>query len=217
MKPTHYPLRFIGIPWREKAAASSAFLIAGLLLVLVPLRAEVLTLDKALEIAFKNSPSIQEAVFQLDISERNLLVEQAGLKSQFNLSITPITLSESRVFNELTGSYSSQEIKRSEARFSITQPIKWTDGTITLIDRFNWQEASSSFTGNVKDSNFNNSLTLRFNQPLFTYNRTKLRINELELSLENAQLNYAIQKLQIERQVTQQFLDLYSSRERVIK
>lgn len=206
---------FTAVPPRRKSAPSTAALIVGLLFILLPLQAEILTLEKALEIAFKNSPSIQEAIFQLDISESNLMRQQAALKSQFNLSVTPITLSESRVFNELTGSYSSQEVTRSEARLSVTQPIKWTDGTLTLIDRFNWQEASSSFTGGVKESNYNNSLTLRFNQPLFTYNRTKLDLKELELSLESAQMNYAVQKLQIERQVTQQFLDLYSSRESV--
>ncbi|MGB2906452.1 MAG: TolC family protein, partial [Candidatus Aminicenantaceae bacterium] len=49
-------------------------------------------------------------------------------------------------------------------------------------------------------------------QPLFTYNKTQMAIKELELALENTELAYAIQKLQIERLVTQQFLNLYYSR-----
>ena len=36
-------------------------------------------------------------------------------------------------------------------------------------------------------------------QPIFTYNRTKMQLKELELSLENAQLSYAMQQLTIER------------------
>jgi outer membrane protein len=161
-----------------------AWLAAGLLLGLLPqLRAQTLTLDKALETAFRNSPSIQEAAYRLEISERNLKAEQAGLKSQLNLTITPISLSQTRTFSELTGRYNIQNLNMSEARFSITQPI--------------------------------NSLTFRLTQPLFTYNRISLRIKELELALENSRLNYAIQKLSIERQVTQQFLDLFASRESV--
>ena len=170
---------------------------------------EKLTLDRALEIAFKNSPSIQETALRLEISEHNLKAQQASLKSQFNLTITPVDISDSRVFNELTSSYNTQERVKSEAQFSITQPIKWTDGTLTIIEKINWQDASSSYTGSVKESNYSNSLYFRFNQPLFTYNRTKLRTKELKLALENARLNYAIRKLQIENQVTQQFLNLY--------
>ncbi len=170
---------------------------------------EKMTLERALEIAFENSPSIREVALQLDISEHNLKAQQASLKSQFNLTLTPLDISDSRVFNELTSSYNTQERVKSEARFTITQPVKWTDGTLTISERINWQEASSSFTGSVKESNFSNSLYISFNQPLFTYNRTKLQTRELKLALENARLNYAIQELRIENQVTQQFLNLY--------
>jgi outer membrane protein TolC len=44
---------------------------------------------------------------------------------------------------------------------------------------------------------------------LFTYNRTKLELKELELDFENAQLSYAMQKLNMEKQVTQFFYDVY--------
>lgn len=170
-----------------------------------------LTLEKALEIAFNNSPSIQEAEYNLDISRHNLEAQKAGLKSQFNLTLTPYQHSNVKVFNELASKYNIQELTKSEARLTITQPILWTDGEVRLTNRFGWQEAASSFTGSVKESTFNNSLFLTLSQPIFTYNRTKMQLTELELSLENAQLNYAIQKLQIERQVTQQFLNLFYS------
>jgi len=173
--------------------------------------AQELTLEKALEIAFKNSPSIQAAAYNLDINQHNLAAQQAGLKSQFNLTLTPYQYSNVKVFNELASKYNVQELTKSEARLTITQPIIWTDGEIRLTNRFGWQEAASSFTGSVKESTFNNSLFLTLTQPLFTYNRKKMQITELELSLENAQLNYAIQKLQIERSVTQQFLSLFYS------
>ena len=171
-----------------------------------------LTLDRALNIAFNNSPAMLQASLQLEFNERNLFAQQAGLKSQFSLSLSPYYTSSNRVFNELTSNYNTQTLTRSSTRFTIRQPIKWTDATLTLSDHFNWQESTSSFVGGEKKSAFSNSLTVSLSQPIFTYNRTKMQITELELALENAQLAYAIQKLQIERQVTQQFLNLYYSR-----
>jgi outer membrane protein TolC len=197
---------------RFQAALFRAGGIAAFVLILLsPLQAQILTLDKAVEIAFKNSPSIQEARFNLTISGENLKAQQAGLKSQFLLTLTPLTLSQTRTFSDLTSRYNTQELTRSALRFSITQPIKWTDGTLTLVDSFNWQKAASSYTGLISEATFNNSLTLRLTQPIFTYNRTQMTIRQLELSLENSQINYALQKLSIERQVTQQFLNLYAS------
>jgi outer membrane protein len=173
---------------------------------------EELTLDMALNIAFQNSPAIRQASLQLEVSERNLWAQQAGLKSQFSLSVTPYRTSSNRVFSELTSSYNTQTQTRSSSAFTIRQPIKWTDAELRVTDQFSWQEASSSFAGGEKQTAFSNSLTVSLSQPLFTYNRTKMQIRELELSLENTKLAYAIQKLQIERQVTQQFLNLYYSR-----
>lgn len=176
---------------------------------------EILTLDKALEFAFRNSPSIKEAAYRLQTSGENLKAQQAGLKSQFSLTLNPLNLSDTKTFSELTSSYNTQSVTRTAASFSIHQPIKWTDGALTVTDSFNWQESSSSFVGGNKAGTYNNSLFLKFSQPLFTYNRTQMQIQELELALENSRLNYAIQKLSIERQVTQQFLNLYYYRESV--
>ncbi len=184
-----------------------------LVFLLPPLTGQTLTLDKALETAFRNSPSIQEARFSLTTSEENLKAQQAGLKSQFLLTLSPLTISQTRAFSDLTSRYNTQDLTKSALRFSITQPIKWTDGTLTVSDSFNWQKAASSYTGGIAESTFNNSLTLQLSQPLFTYNRTQMTIRQLELALENSQINYALRKLSIEQQVTQQFLSLYASRE----
>lgn len=172
-------------------------------------QARELTLAEALETAFANSPTIQYAVNSLDISEHNLMAQKASLKSQFNLSLTPYSYSKNQVFSDLISQYNTQEQTSSSLQFSIQQPIQWTDGILSVINDLSWREASSSFTGSTKETAYSNSLYLSFNQPLFTYNRTRLELRELELALENAQLNYAIRRLEIERQVTGQFLNLY--------
>jgi len=173
---------------------------------------EELTLERALNIAFQNSPAILQTGYSLEASERNLMAQQAGLKSQFSLALTPYRTSSVRVFNELIASYNTQTQTKSEAALTIRQPIKWTDGMLFVTNVFNWQEASSSAADVEEEAEFSNSLSVFLQQPLFTYNKTKMQIRELELALENTQLAYVIQKLQIERQVTQQFLNLYYSR-----
>ena len=44
---------------------------------------------------------------------------------------------------------------------------------------------------------------------MFTYNRTKLNLQSLELDLENAKLRYAIENLTIEQTVTQYFYQVH--------
>ncbi|MFH1700454.1 MAG: TolC family protein [Candidatus Zixiibacteriota bacterium] len=174
-----------------------------------PVAAIDMTLEQALDMAMTNSPTIRNTRLNLEMSERNLWAQQASLKSQFNLTVTPFRFSKDRVFDDRFSEYYTIEQTSSAASLSILQPIKWTDGTLRIVEDFDWRESSSSLVGTEKDKSYRNSLYLSLNQPLFTYNRTQMRIKELELALENAQLNFAIQRLQIERQVTQEFLSLY--------
>jgi len=179
------------------------------LLLMVPAWAEQLTLEAALEIAFDRSPTIREARHGLEISRRNLQAQRAALRSRLSLTLTPYQFSKDRVFNDLVSRYNTQEQTHLGALFTIQQPIELTDGTLNVVESIGWREAASSFTGSVQEKTYSNSLFLRYNQPLFTYNRTQLNLRGLELALENARLNYAIQQLQIENQVTRLFLDLY--------
>ncbi len=50
-------------------------------------------------------------------------------------------------------------------------------------------------------------------QPLFTYNRLKMKLKQLELNYENANISYALQRLNMERNVTQQFYNVYMLQE----
>ena len=68
---------------------------------------------------------------------------------------------------------------------------------------------ASSLGGSRSQQSYSSNLYLQYSQPLFTHNRTRLTLQRLELALENAQLSYAIQRLQIESGVTRLFLDLY--------
>ncbi len=175
---------------------------------------EALTVDNAINIALKNSPQIKQSKLNLDRSKESLKAQEAGLMSRFSLKVTPFEYSKDRQFNEFFSTWNTSETKSSYGTFSISQPIIWTDGTVSLNNRFIWQDAFSEYQ-DINSNTFSNRLYLSYDQPLFTYNKTKLQLNELELDYENASLAYAIQELSITRNVSEAFYNLYLQRMRV--
>jgi len=171
---------------------------------------QIMTLESALDIARNNSPDIRRSLLNLERSEQTLKAQNAALKSNFSLSLTPFGYDQTRSFDNFNAKWFTSKTTQSFGTAMISQPFLPTDGTISLVNRFGWQNKSSIQGDNSIDSkSFTNYLSLSIAQPIFTYNRTKLQIKELELDLENAQLNYAMQKLNSEKQVTQFFYDVY--------
>jgi len=196
---------------------------------------EPFTLERALETAMKNSPEIKRYQLDLERSQQALNAQKSALKSQFSITLMPISYVKDRyfstfnIFNPITNQnitfsdWYTEEDRLSTGFFTITQPIKWTDGTLSLENRFIWNDnyrEIPSFNINdntpivdiVRKKTYRNYLDLSYNQPIFTYNRTKLYLRELELDLENTALNYAIQKLSLEYQVTQSFFNVYQQK-----
>ena len=169
---------------------------------------EILTLEKALEIAFEHSPSLIQSKLSLEQRQLNLKAQDASLKSQFSLDVNPFNYTRNNQYDSYNSRWYANESMSSSASLGIRQPIKWTDGSISLINDFSWQDASNR-TDNRKNTSFNHNLSLRLEQPLFTYNRTKMQLKELEYALENAKISYAMQELNIEKQVTTQFYNVY--------
>lgn len=169
---------------------------------------EILTLEKALSIAYENSPSLIQSKLSLQQNQLNLQAQNASLKSQFSLDVNPFSYSRSNVYDSYNSEWYSSETMSSSASFGIRQPIKWTDGVVSLFNDFSWQDASNQTSGKKRIS-YNHNIALQLDQPIFTYNRTKMELKRLELSLENAKLSFAIQQLNIEKNVTSNFYDVY--------
>lgn len=169
---------------------------------------EILTLEKALNIAYANSPSLIQSKLSLEQRQLNLKAQDASLKSQFSLDVNPFNYTRNNQYDSYNSKWYANENMSSSASLGIRQPIRWTDGNISLINDFSWQDASNRTSGG-KNTSFNHNLSLRIEQPLFTYNRTKMQLKELEYALENAKISYALQELNIEKQVTSQFYDVY--------
>ena len=172
----------------------------------------ILTLDRALGIAMTNSPDIRRSILNLERSRESLNAQNAALKSNFSLSLTPVDYNLTRDYDDFQATWYTNEATRSYGTFTIAQPIKLTDATLSLNNKLSWQDTYVETDQSPRiNKSFSNNLFLSFNQPLFTYNRTKLQLRELELDLENATLQNAIQKLNIEKNVTQGFYNVYQN------
>lgn len=186
-------------------------LFSAALLISTAVRAqEILTIEKALQIAETGSPDLQRSRLNLLRFSKSLEAQRAALKSRFSLDVTPVSYNRTRRFDQRFSEWYTNENFQSNALLSVVQPILFTDGTISLTNEFGWQSSYSDVADNESQVFFNN-LYLNVNQPLFTYNRQKLELKELELSFENANISYAMQRLNLERNVTQFFYNVYMS------
>ncbi|WP_421878895.1 TolC family protein [Marinoscillum sp.] len=190
-----------------------ALIMAISLVFLCSLNAQgqrTLTLEEAIIIAQNSSPNIKKSRLNLFSNQRSLDAQRAALKSRFSLDVTPFDYQRTRVFNDLFSQWNTNEDYNSFANFSVSQPITATDGTISLINRLGYRDNYSEFQ-DIRTQTYSNNLYLMVDQPIFTYNRTKLQLKELELNLENAQMSYDLQLLTIEQNVTQSFYTFYQS------
>lgn len=169
---------------------------------------EALTLERALQFAETSSPDIKQSLLNLTRYQKNLEAQRAALKSRFSLSVNPLNFNRSRRFDSRVSEWYTNENLESSSLFTVSQPILFTDGTLSLNNELGWQKSLSD-ANNSESKVFYNNLYLNLNQPLFTYNRLKLQLKELELNFENANISYAIQRLNLEKNVTQYFYNVY--------
>ena len=200
-----------------KKIASISLIISGILMLCSgsTFAQEILTLEKALEIAYQQSPSIIQSKMSLEQSELALIQQKASLKSQFSLNLSPFQYTRSTSFDEYNTQWYTRKSMSSGLDFRISQPIKWTDGTVTLSNSFNWQDDDNQSFG-AKSTSFSNNLSLNLEQPIFTYNKTKMQLKRLEFNLEKAKIQYALAQLNIEKNVTSAFYGVYQSYKRLV-
>lgn len=169
-----------------------------------------LTIEKAMDIAEENSPALRRSHMNLDRYQQNLVAQRASLKSKFSLNLNPVDYSKNRRFDNRLSQWYTNETFSSSGTFQVDQPILWTDGVISLINRFGWQDNNSTVEG-IKNNNkaFSNDLYLQLAQPIFTYNKRKMELKQIEYDYENANISYALQRLNTEKDITQQFYSVY--------
>jgi outer membrane protein TolC len=186
--------------------------IINLLIVTVAQGQMSLTIKQAMNIAHENSPSLRTSHLNLEQHKQLLIAARASLKSHFALDLAPAGYSNSRQFDTRLSQWYTNEHFSTNGAFRVSQPILKTDGVISLVNNFAWQTNRSNI-GDVTNYNdaFSNSLYLQITQPIFTYNQRKMNMKQLEFSLENANISYALQRLRTEQQITTQFYSVYTA------
>ena len=169
-----------------------------------------LTIDMALDIAEENNPQLRNSKLSFERTQFLLEAQRASLKSQFSLSVSPIGFAQTRSFDPRFSDWYTNRSLTSDGTFRVQQPILFTDGTLSVVNRFGWQDSKSIRQGEeFPNKAFTNNLSLRYDQPLFTYNRRKMELERLEYDHENSGISYALQRLNTESRITNQFYQVY--------
>lgn len=179
---------------------------------------QILDMDRALEIAVENSPNMKQTELSLIRSQERLNAQRARLKSQFAVTLNPFEYEKTNRFDQQTSEWFLNESASSAGTFTVSQRFLPTDGIITLRNRFSYDysHTESALAVDPTSSTFNNNLNLAITQPIFTYNRTKMTLESMELDYEAALLRFLLIKLSLERDVARQFYAVYSSQMRLI-
>ncbi len=175
----------------------------------------VLTMDKAIDISIESSPDLLSAELSLRRYEKLLSAQRASLKTQFSLNVDPIDYSNERYMDTRLSEWYTNESFESSGTFSISQPVVITGATVSLNNQFGWQNNTSSIDSGTTttSASFTNSLYLRVDQPLFSYNETKYELLSIELDYEDAKISYALTRLSLEQQIISQFYSVYMAQE----
>ncbi|WP_294140235.1 TolC family protein [uncultured Sanguibacteroides sp.] len=171
---------------------------------------QVLTLEKALEIAYRNSPTLIKSKITLEQNELSLVRQKAMLKSKFTLNLSPFSYRRQNNYSDYESKNYTSRTMTSQGSLRIDQPIIWTGGSISLSEGLNWQDASNQSQGGNSTS-FYNELALTLTQPIFKYNELKMQLKEIEYQVEESKISNAITQLNIETSVTNDFYSVYKS------
>ncbi|MCK5135534.1 MAG: TolC family protein [Bacteroidales bacterium] len=179
---------------------------------------ELLTIDRSMKIAVENSPDMQQTELSLVQSQERLNAQRARLKSQFSVTLNPFEYEKTNRFDQQTSEWYLNESASSGGSFAINQRILPTDGEITLVNRFSYDYSytESAHAVDPVSKTFNNRLYLQVTQPIFTYNRTRMELEKVELDYEASLLRYLLMKLFLERDVTREFYTVYSNQMQLV-
>jgi outer membrane protein TolC len=166
-----------------------------------------------MDIAVENSPDMKQTELSLVRSQERLNAQKARLKSQFSITLDPFEYEKTNRFDQQTSEWFVNESASSGGTFAINQRILPTDGQLMLVNRFSYDYSftESAFAAEPTSKTFNNRLYLQFTQPIFTYNRTKMETETLELEYESSLIRYLLMRLTLERNVAQDFYSVYSN------
>ena len=168
-----------------------------------------LTIEQALDIAEDNNPQMRTSKLNYQRTQYLLEASRAGLKPQFSMTVDPFSYDQRRNFDSRFSEWYTTRTISSGSRLQTELPFLLTDGVLRLTNTFGWQNSESTRENSTTNKAFSNNLQLRYDQPLFTYNRRQMEMKRLEFDHENSRISYALQRLRTEQSITRQFYSVY--------
>lgn len=176
-----------------------------------------LTLDDAISIAMGESYTIKSAQQTLIGSQKNLEAIKMGLRSSVDLEFDLPSYSRALTsqFNTSTGTEQFFDFGSTtiEGRLSISQPILFTNGTLSINGSIFGRDQFGSSYGTTRDYFSNVSVSLR--QPLFVFNSQKGNLERAEINLEKTQRNFTQAERDLIYNVSAAFYNLFKAKKNV--
>ena len=175
-----------------------------------------LTLDRAVEIAMNNSYRIRQLKLGIERSRQWLKAERAGLKSKVYMNIKAPEFSA--VSDYKWDSIQGKDIivRRNTQMWwmnlAISQPVMLfgypTDGYLSINSRvYRYNQLDDQFW----DAAYYNRFFLRFEQPFFQPNRLKNDLERAELRLEESELQFLDDQVDLIDDIAADYYALYRS------
>lgn len=175
-----------------------------------------ITLDNAIEIAFDNSFSFKTAKYNLESSRKSLEAQKMGLLTSINMNFTLPKYSR-RLRNEFNTTtqkdqYFKYESTTMEGALSITQPIIYTNTTISIDGTLSWRDQQNNLTS-TKD--FYSDVRVFLKQPIFDFNSRAASLRRAEINEFKSSREFTQSEFNLIYNVTQSFYDLYKSKQQM--
>ena len=163
---------------------SSLILLAILIFAFNVYPQKMLTLNDAISIALKESYGIKSAEYSLVSSQKALEAVRLGMRTSINMQFDLPNYSRtlSSQFNPATGSqeFFTYGYTTLQGKLFFNQPIIFTNGTFSLVGSL-WKRNQFSTVQDIPTDYYSN-LSLRLNQPLFTFNTQAANLRRSELT-----------------------------------
>ncbi|MBR9975145.1 MAG: TolC family protein [Bacteroidetes bacterium] len=199
--------------------SGAAFLMFLFSLTLSTTGQHRLTLDDALTQAFEQSYSARSAREQLRASEAAAEAARLSLYSRVDLSFDLPDYSRTLFsqFNTVTGRNEFFPFERTQwsGRLDVTQPLVWTNSTVTLSGLLYQQQQKDFSPGGDLYRDWYTDLAIQLRQPLFVPNTQRIALRRAEIDFEESMADYVRETLDLRYTVTEQFYMVYAAQERL--
>ena len=178
------------------------------------------TLEDALRIAFDRSVTSRASREELRASEASAEAARLALYSNVDMSFDLPSYSRTlnAQYNTETRRYEffPMELLQWTGRLDVTQPLIWTNSTITVSGLLYRQDQKDDGPSGAFYRDFYTDLAIQLRQPLFVPNSQRIALRRARINYEEALADFVRNTLELRYAVTERFYQLYAAQERAM-